>query len=397
MGIFSFLKAKDLGALEEQNKDVSVSNRKTSTNSSTSIKSRVQARNTGFKVSNRGPSTEVNPRPSLDNGVDSRGQAKARFEPSSYPGVTKLAIEAQRVAYDNLVKNNPNVKIAAQDELNVKSRTVSDLQYRRFAAYIEEQSGIVLGDSKQYLVNSRLSTLLIRFNIPSIDELINLAMNPSANREISTAVIDAMTTNETLWFRDNYPYIALKNIILPDLARRGKSPVRIWSAACSSGQEPYSIAMVVQEQANQMIRVDPTNTQIVGTDLSPEMLERCKYALYDSHALARGLSAERKAKFFKPTSDPNVLVVDNKIKDMVVFKQFNLLNSFALLGRFDVIFCRNVLIYFSNEVKSQILEKFATSLNPGGYLVLGSSESINGLTDKYEMVRCNPGIVYRLK
>lgn len=396
MGVFDFLKAKNFNENDDgfEKKDARRDNRDDISKSSSGSAS-TQKR--GFTISNKGPSTEIKPRPSLDNSVDSSGRAKAKFEPSNYPGVTKLALEAQRVAYDNVIRKNPNVQVATQDELGVQSRSVSDLQYRRFASYIEEQSGIVLGDSKQYLVNSRLSTLLIRFNIPSIDELINRAMNPAVYKEISTAVIDAMTTNETLWFRDNYPYLALKNIILPELARRGKSPVRIWSAACSSGQEPYSIAMVVQEQATQVVHVDPANTQITATDLSPEMVERSRFGLYDSHALARGLSAERKAKFFKPTKDPNVMEVDDVIKSMVSFKQFNLLNSFSLLGKFDIIFCRNVLIYFSNEVKAQILEKFAGNLNPGGYLFLGSSESINGLTDKYEMVRCNPGIVYRLK
>lgn len=282
-------------------------------------------------------------------------------------------------------------------ERPASARSVSDMQYRRFAAYIEEQSGIVLGSGKQYLVNSRLSTLLIQFDIDSIDDLITKAMDPDHNKEISVAVIDAMTTNETLWFRDTYPYMALKNIILPELAKKGKTPVRIWSAACSSGQEPYSIAMTVQEQAAQMIKVDPAQTQIVGTDLSPQMLERCRHGLYDSHALGRGLSTERREKFFKPTHDPNVMVIDNKIKSMVTFKQLNLLGSYSLLGKFDVIFCRNVLIYFSNEVKSQILNKFALNLNPGGYLILGSSESINGLTEKYDMIRFSPGIGYRLK
>lgn len=282
-------------------------------------------------------------------------------------------------------------------ELPPQQRNVSDMQYRRFAAYIEQQSGIVLGSGKQYLVNSRLSTLLIQYNLQSIDDLINKAMNPEQYKDISISVIDAMTTNETLWFRDTYPYMALKNVILPELAKKHKNPVRIWSAACSSGQEPYSIAMVVQEQAAQMVKVDPATTQIVGTDLSPQMLERCRAGLYDSHALARGLSGERKSKFFKPTRDPNVMVIDDKIKSMVTFRQLNLLSTYALLGKFDVIFCRNVLIYFSNEVKSQILNKFAMNLNPGGYLILGSSESINGLTEKYDMVRFSPGLGYRLK
>ena len=322
---------------------------------------------------------------------------RAQFTPSTYPGAGRLAIASQRAGYDSVAARNPGFVPTTTDRLNVKSRSVSDEQYKRFAKYVEEQSGIVLGDNKHYLVNSRLSSLLLRFKVPTIDELINRAMQPNIYKEISGAVIDAMTTNETLWFRDTYPFVALKNMILPELAKANKNPVRIWSAACSSGQEPYSIAMVVREQATSVVRVNPDSCQIIGTDISPEMLERSRFAHYDNHALARGLSAERKAKFFKPTEDPNVMRVDDVVKNMVTFKQMNLLGSYSLLGKFDVIFCRNVLIYFSNEVKAQILEKFSACLNPGGYLILGSSESIQGLSDKYEMVRCNPGIAYRLK
>ncbi len=322
---------------------------------------------------------------------------RASFTPSAYPGAGSLAMQAQKAGWQGVAARNPNVVPAAPNQLSIQSRTVSDVQYRRFASYIEQQSGIVLGDNKHYLVNSRLSSLLLRFKVSTIDELINLAMDPGRNSEISSAVIDAMTTNETLWFRDTYPYLALKNLILPDIARRGKVPVRIWSAACSSGQEPYSIAMVVQEQASSMMHVDPATTQIVGTDISPEMLERCRQGMYDNHALARGLSAERKARFFRPTEDPNLMRIDDRVKRMVSFKQMNLLGSFSLLGRFDVIFCRNVLIYFNNQTKAEILNKFALSLNPGGYLILGSSESMTGLCDKFEMVRCNPGLAYRLK
>lgn len=322
---------------------------------------------------------------------------RAQFTPSTYPGATNLSIASQRAGFDSVAARNPGYQPTTQDRLQVQSRNVSDAQYRRFAQYIEDQSGIVLGDNKHYLVNSRLSSLLLRFKVSTIDELINRAMQPQMYKDISSAVIDAMTTNETLWFRDTYPYLALKNMILPELAKAGKNPVRIWSAACSSGQEPYSIAMVVQEQASTMVHVNPDQCQIIGTDISPEMLDRCRFAHYDNHALARGLSAERKAKFFKPTKDPNVMRVDDKIKNMVSFKQMNLLGSYSLLGKFDIIFCRNVLIYFSNEVKSQILNKFALCLNPGGYLILGSSESIQGLSDKYEMIRCNPGLAYRLK
>ena len=268
-----------------------------------------------------------------------------------------------------------------------EEQEVTDVQYRRFAAFVEDKCGIVLGESKKYLVNSRLSTLLGKFHVHTVDDLINKAMEDRPNNKEQEEVIDA----------DTYPYKALEDIILPELAKRGKYPIRIWSAACSSGQEPYSIGMIVQESMSKMLHVDPKQTQIIGTDLSPEMLSLCRRGQYDVHALSRGLSAERKSKFFKPTHNPNMMQIDTRVKSMVEFRPMNLLGSYALMGRFDVIFCRNVLIYFSNEVKADILRKLTMCLNPGGYLILGSTETLVGVSDKYEMMRCHPGIIYHLK
>ncbi len=319
--------------------------------------------------------------------------------------VAKTAVSnddiAKKLAEAKSALSNVNKNASTDPAINgalSPNQEVTDVQYRRFAAFIEEKCGIVLGVGKQYLVNSRLSSLLTKFKLLTIDELINKAMEEVPNNKYQEAVVDAMTTNETLWFRDTYPYLALENIILPELAKRAKYPVRIWSAACSSGQEPYSIAMVIQESLGKMLHVDPKQTQIIGTDLSPEMLSVCRRGQYDAHAMSRGLSAERKSKFFKPTHhNPNIMQVEHRVKSMVEFRPMNLLGSYALMGRFDVIFCRNVLIYFSNEVKAEILKKLTMCLNPGGYLILGSTETLIGVADKYEMMRCNPGIIYRLK
>ena len=297
------------------------------------------------------------------------------------------------------IPRNPDVVPSvpkASSRLPQPTREVSDMQYHRFAVYLQEKSGIVLGEHKQYLVNSRLSSLLPTFHLNSVDDLINQAMEEK-NEKLTEQVLDAMTTNETLWFRDTYPYLALSNIILPELAMRGKYPVRIWSAACSSGQEPYSIGIVIQEMMSHMVHIDPTQVQIIGTDLSAEMLQRCREGLYDAHALSRGLSSERRAKFFKPTHNPNLMRMDSRVKRMVEFRPLNLLGSYALMGRFDVIFCRNVLIYFNNDVKASILRKFGMCLNKGGYLIVGATETLTGVADQYEMIRCNPGIIYRKK
>ena len=330
------------------------------------------------------------------NSTSSNTSGSTPFSASTQEFTRK--IEQAKAALSTVPKVRPiSINRDGKTSLVTEKQEVTDVQYRRFAAFVEEKCGIVLGDGKQYLVNSRLSSLLSKFRVQTVDDLINLAMEEKPNNKAQEEVIDAMTTNETLWFRDTYPYKALETIILPELAKKAKYPVRIWSAACSSGQEPYSIGMIIQEQMSKMLHIDPKQTQIIGTDLSPEMLSICRRGQYDVHALSRGLSPERKEKFFRPTHNPNMMAIDSRVKSMVEFRPMNLLGSYALMGRFDVIFCRNVLIYFSNDVKTDILRKLTMCLNPGGYLILGSTETLVGVADKYEMMRCNPGIIYHLK
>lgn len=330
------------------------------------------------------------------NSASSNTSGSTPFSASTQEFTRK--IEQAKAALSTVPKVRPiSINRDGKTSLVTEKQEVTDVQYRRFATFVEEKCGIVLGDGKQYLVNSRLSSLLSKFRVQTVDDLINLAMEEKPNNKAQEEVIDAMTTNETLWFRDTYPYKALETIILPELAKKAKYPVRIWSAACSSGQEPYSIGMIIQEQMSKMLHIDPKQTQIIGTDLSPEMLSICRRGQYDVHALSRGLSPERKEKFFRPTHNPNMMAIDSRVKSMVEFRPMNLLGSYALMGRFDVIFCRNVLIYFSNDVKADILRKLTMCLNPGGYLILGSTETLVGVADKYEMMRCNPGIIYHLK
>ncbi|WP_419239258.1 CheR family methyltransferase [Photobacterium leiognathi] len=271
--------------------------------------------------------------------------------------------------------------------------TVNDQEYREFCRFLETQCGIVLGDSKQYLVRSRLSPLVNRFSLSSLSELLQNVI-AGRNRELRIAAVDAMTTNETLWFRDGYPFTVLVEKILPELAAN-KRPIKIWSAASSSGQEPYSMAMTVLETQAKRPGFLPS-IQITATDISQTMLETCRAGVYDNLALSRGLSPERRRMFFEDNGDGK-MKVNAKVKQMVNFRPQNLKDSYALLGKFDVIFCRNVLIYFSPEMKAKVLNQLAASLNPGGYLFLGASESLTGLTEQFEMIRCNPGIIYKLK
>lgn len=269
---------------------------------------------------------------------------------------------------------------------------LDDRSYNEFRTFLEQQCGIVLGENKQYLVKSRLVPLVSTFKVDSLTTLIKKTQNP-AERQLRAAVIDAMTTNETLWFRDEYPFELLKKRLLPELAK-STSSLKIWSAASSSGQEPYSIAMAVQEFQQSNSRTFPLGVQITGTDISTTMLEHCKNGFYDNLALSRGLSDERKRKFFTPV-DNGMWQVKDSVKKMVNFRQFNLLNSYSLLGKFDLVFCRNVLIYFSPEIKTKIISQIHGSLNPNGYLFLGASESLSGLSNDFNMIRCSPGIIYQ--
>lgn len=273
-------------------------------------------------------------------------------------------------------------------------KTLSEELYKQFSAFLEAQSGIVLGTNKQYLVKSRLAPLLGQFGAASLADIIKRAMDPR-ERELKMIVIDAMTTNETLWFRDVYPFQLLTDRLFPELGKNGRT-IKIWSAASSSGQEPYSIAMTALEHQFRKPGTMPGGVQIVGTDISPTMLNQCKEGIYDSLALARGLSPERKRQFFEASGE-NRMRVNDRVKKLVTFRPFNLLDNYSLLGKFDIIFCRNVLIYFAPDVKSRILNQFASSLNPGGYLMLGASESLTGLTERFEMIRCNPGIIYKVR
>lgn len=273
-------------------------------------------------------------------------------------------------------------------------KSLSAADYQNFRQYLENMCGIVLGDNKQYLVNSRLNKLLNEQKMDSLGDLL-LVLKKDSSRELTNKVVEAMTTNETSWFRDIHPFNTLKERILPELSKKSRKPIRIWSSACSSGQEPYSISMTISEFQSSNPGMLNSEVQLVATDISPAILNAADKGCYDDMSMARGLSPERKKKFFKET--PNYWQVSPMIRSRIQFKSLNLLQGYALLGRFDIIFCRNVLIYFSTESKKEILEKMCNCLNPGGYLFLGGSESITGITDKLDMVRTNGGVVYQLK
>jgi chemotaxis protein methyltransferase CheR len=276
----------------------------------------------------------------------------------------------------------------------VTTKQISQQEYDDFRRYLEAASGIVLGDNKHYLVTSRLNRLMREFELDDFASLMK-RLKTQRNSALHEQIVDAMTTNETLWFRDAYPFEVLKHELLPEITAQKTRQVRIWSAASSSGQEAYSISMTIQEYLSSKPGSLPANIQIIGTDISATMLRDASSATYDKMSLARGISEERKKRFFVPLGDK--WQIRPEIKARASFRELNLLNNFSALGKFDIIFCRNVLIYFSSEIKTDILNRMASSLNPGGYLFLGGSESPTSYTDAYEMVRTPKGVVYRVK
>ncbi|MEQ6884889.1 protein-glutamate O-methyltransferase CheR [Salicola sp. Rm-C-2C1-2] len=275
------------------------------------------------------------------------------------------------------------------------SSEVSQEDYRAFKEFLQDASGILLGENKQYLVKSRLRRIMADNRFSSLGELVQrLRKNPRS--ELSETVIDAMTTNETLWFRDTHPFRILEERLLPEMAAESTNqPLRIWSAACSTGQEPYSMAMVIDEYRRRNPGRLRRPVEIIATDVSKPVVDAAKDGIYELLALGRGLSADRQKQYFTQLPSGS-WQVRKEIRDMVTFREHNLLERFNL-GKFDIVFCRNVLIYFSSDLKQDILVRTHATLKRGGYLLLGASESLNGLNQYYEMVQCRPGIIYRSK
>ncbi len=275
------------------------------------------------------------------------------------------------------------------------SSDISPADYLAFKEFLENACGILLGDNKQYLVKSRLRKIMAEHEFRDMGQLVQ-RLRQERHGKLRETVIDAMTTNETLWFRDIHPFRILEEKLLPELAdEKNPQPIRIWSAACSTGQEPYSIAMVVDEFQRKRPGRLRRPIEIIATDISKPVVDAARKGEYEMLALGRGLSAERQKAFFNKQPSGSWEIKPH-IKKMVTFREHNLLERFNM-GKFDLVFCRNVLIYFSGDLKRDILIRTHGVLKKGGYLILGASESLNGLNDYYEMVQCRPGIIYRAK
>ena len=253
---------------------------------------------------------------------------------------------------------------------------------------VRERSGLQLTQDKSYLLESRLMPVARKYGAKSLDEFIT-AVRRQADEERLRAITDAMTTNETLFFRDTKPFEQFKRMVLPKLlqARATQRHVRIWCAASSSGQEPYSLAMVIKEEG---AKLAGWRFEITATDISQEMIDRARAGLYSQFEVQRGLPIQLLMKYFKQIEDRWQL--DDQIRSMVQYRLFNLLDEPRVLGNFDVVFCRNVLIYFDQPTKARVLERIAKLLPSDGVLYLGGAETVLGITDRFEPVPSERGI-----
>jgi chemotaxis protein methyltransferase CheR len=244
-----------------------------------------------------------------------------------------------------------------------------------------KRSGLALAENKQYLLDGRLAPVLRDHGLASMAELV-LRLRAPNNEKLERALVEAMTTNESFFFRDKTPFDNFNAVMLPKfLATRppGKT-IRIWCAAASTGQEPYSLAILIKENG---AKVAGWRFEIVGTDLSQEVLDRAATGIYTQFEVQRGLSIQHLMKYFKKVGDNWQIAPE--LRAMVQFRTHNLLLPFTQLGTFDIIFCRNVLIYFDPPTKSEVLLRLARTLAPDGYLVLGGAETVVGLSDAFRL------------
>jgi chemotaxis protein methyltransferase CheR len=273
---------------------------------------------------------------------------------------------------------------------------LSDQEFALFRSLIEEASGIAVSAEKRYLVENRLIKMVVENGCETYGQLYEKIKGNSNG--LRAQMVDAMTTNETLWFRDEAPFLAWRDTVLPEMAKKGVGPIKIWSAACSTGQEPYSIAMMAQEAAQKGLvsAAVPSRVSILATDISPRVLQLAKNGRYDPIAMSRGMfDPALRQRYF--TEDGRVCILKPEILKMVQFKPLNLKDSFTLLGTFDMIWLRNVAIYFAPAFKADLFNRLAKALNPGGYLVLGSAETLTGITDAFEPVSFAKTSIYRVR
>lgn len=275
---------------------------------------------------------------------------------------------------------------------------ITDEEFQFMRDYIEQSCGISLTNQKAYLVESRLTHILVESGSSNFRDLYYKA-KADTTLKLRNKIIDAMTTNETLWFRDQAPFDYLGKVLCKqyhkEFTDKTRQRIRIWSAACSTGQEPYSISMIFHEFA----RLNPTfpldAIEIVATDISPTVLFLANAGRYDQIAISRGLTDDLRNRYF--TQDGKTWKINDPVKKMVHLQKLNLQDSFTSLGSFDLIFCRNVAIYFSDTFKNDLFARIAKALAPEGIFFVGASESLSFYSDLFKMFTHERLVYYKAK
>jgi chemotaxis protein methyltransferase CheR len=265
---------------------------------------------------------------------------------------------------------------------------MTPLDYDYLRRLLRERSGLVLTADKQYLVESRLLPVARRAGLAGLNELVQRLRAPGAE-PLTVGVVEAMTTNESFFFRDKIPFEHFRDTIVPTLlnSRSTSRRIRIWCAAAASGQEPYSLAMCLREMES---LVEGWRIEILATDLSHDVLEKARNGIYSQFEVQRGLPITLLVKYFTQIGESWQIAPE--LRAMVQYRPLNLLGDFAHLGTFDVVFCRNVLIYFDQPTKTGVLERLARVTERDGYLVLGAAETVVGLTDAFRPMHDRRGL-----
>ena len=251
--------------------------------------------------------------------------------------------------------------------------------FELITSLLRKRSGLVLTRDKMYLLESRLTPVARTFGLGNLQGLVD-AIRKRPDPKLIDEVVDAMTTNESFFFRDIKPFDQFRDHVLPELlkARAAQRTIRIWSAACSSGQEAYSLCMLLKDSAH---RLAGWKVEIIGTDISREMLTKARRGVYSQFEVQRGLPITNLVKYFGQEGDK--WTISAELRSMVQFREFNLLDDPRGLGMFDVVFCRNVLIYFDQETKAKVLHGIGGVMRPDSYLYLGGAETVLGVTDRF--------------
>ena len=260
--------------------------------------------------------------------------------------------------------------------------------FQLLAKFLKEQSGLALAEDKGYLIESRLVPVARAHGLKSVDD-IAAEVRVGRNKRLMAAVVEAMTTNESFFFRDIKPFEQFKTIVMPQLlARRAATKqLRIWSAACSTGQEPYTLAMLLTEAS---VQLQGWRIEIIGTDIAPGVLAKARAGLYSQFEVQRGLPVQMLVKHFSQKAEG--WEIAPQLRAMINFREFNLLSDMKPLGTFDVVFCRNVLIYFDQPTKADVLTRIRERMKDDGILYLGGAETVLGVSDAFRPVNAQRGL-----